>query len=53
MEEVNKTVFLKNTWPNDFFAEYHFTSKEEMKKSIDEGNFIEWAEFSGNVYGTR
>jgi guanylate kinase len=32
--------------------EYHFTSREEMKKSVEEGNFIEWAEFSGNMYGT-
>ncbi|CAI8042505.1 Guanylate kinase [Geodia barretti] len=32
--------------------EYHFTSREEMKKSVEEGNFIETAEFAGNVYGT-
>ena len=34
-------------------VEYHFTTREEMKKSIGAGNFIEWAEFSGNMYGTR
>ena len=35
------------------FSEYHFTSREEMKRSVEEGNFIETAEFAGNVYGTR
>ena len=34
-------------------VEYHFTTREEMKKSIGAGTFIEWAEFSGNMYGTR
>ena len=34
-------------------VEYHFTTREEMKRSIGAGNFIEWAEFSGNMYGTR
>ena len=38
---------------NHISSEYHFTTKEEMKKSIDAGAFIEWAEFSGNMYGTR
>ena len=33
--------------------EYHFTTREKMKKSIGAGDFIEWAEFSGNMYGTR
>lgn len=35
------------------FVEYHFTNKEDMKKAVDNGEFIEWAEFSGNMYGTR
>eukprot|EP00731_Ephydatia_muelleri_P018814 Em0011g854a len=32
--------------------EYYFTTREEMKKSVEEGNFIESAEFAGNMYGT-
>ncbi len=31
---------------------YMFTSKEHFKEMIDEDEFIEWAEFSGNYYGT-
>ena len=32
---------------------YYFTSKEEMKKQIEQGEFIETATFSDNLYGTR
>lgn len=35
------------------FSDYHFVTREEMKKEIDAGEFIEHAEFSGNMYGTR
>jgi len=31
---------------------YWFVSREQMQKEIQEGKFIEWAEFSGNIYGT-
>lgn len=32
---------------------YHFVEKHEIKNAIDKGEFIESAEFSGNIYGTR
>lgn len=32
---------------------YHFTTKAEMEKDIKNGKFIEYAQFSGNLYGTR
>ncbi|EOA98236.1 Guanylate kinase, partial [Anas platyrhynchos] len=32
--------------------DYHFVTREEMKKEIDAGEFLEHAEFSGNMYGT-
>lgn len=31
---------------------YFFTDKETMQKAIEDGEFIEHAEFSGNMYGT-
>uniref|UniRef100_A0A8C9ZQ30 Guanylate kinase n=1 Tax=Sander lucioperca TaxID=283035 RepID=A0A8C9ZQ30_SANLU len=33
-------------------TDYHFTTKEAMQEGIDNGEYIENAEFSGNLYGT-
>ena len=32
---------------------YFFLSKEEFKNCIANNEFLEWAEFSGNMYGTQ
>ncbi|ODV78623.1 guanylate kinase [Suhomyces tanzawaensis NRRL Y-17324] len=32
--------------------DYHFTTVENFQKAIEEKKFIEWAQFSGNYYGT-
>ncbi|CAL8309586.1 unnamed protein product [Lota lota] len=32
--------------------DYHYTTREAMQEGIDNGDFIENAEFSGNMYGT-
>ena len=32
---------------------YFFLNKEEFKNCINNGEFLEWAEFSGNFYGTK
>ncbi|XP_058494920.1 guanylate kinase 1b isoform X1 [Solea solea] len=32
--------------------DYHFTTREAMEEGISKGDFIENAEFSGNMYGT-
>lgn len=33
--------------------DYCFVSREEMLKAISNGEFLEYTEFSGNIYGTR
>ncbi|ABN67140.1 guanylate kinase (GUK1) [Scheffersomyces stipitis CBS 6054] len=33
-------------------VDYHFTTVENFKKDISDEKFIEWAQFSGNYYGT-
>uniref|UniRef100_A0A673WSP3 Guanylate kinase n=1 Tax=Salmo trutta TaxID=8032 RepID=A0A673WSP3_SALTR len=33
-------------------ADYHFSNREAMQEDIDDGTYIENAEFSGNLYGT-
>ncbi|KAM7409841.1 hypothetical protein PAMA_001373 [Pampus argenteus] len=32
--------------------DYHFTTREAIQEGIEKGDFIENAEFSGNIYGT-
>lgn len=32
--------------------DYHFATVDDFKKAIEEKQFIEWAQFSGNYYGT-
>ena len=32
---------------------YFFLTKDEFKNCIEHGEFLEWAEFSGNYYGTK
>ena len=32
--------------------EYHYASREEFERMIEEGKFLEWATVFGNCYGT-
>ncbi len=33
-------------------VDYFFIDRETFKKEVEQGGFIEWAEYSGNLYGT-
>ncbi|MCY3742560.1 MAG: guanylate kinase [Candidatus Poribacteria bacterium] len=33
-------------------VDYHFLSKAEFENHIQQGSFLEWAEYGGNFYGT-
>ena len=33
-------------------TDYHFLGDDEFARRIDEGDFVEWAEYSGRRYGT-
>ena len=33
-------------------SDYFFTTKDQFLNRIDQGQFLEWAEFCGNYYGT-
>lgn len=34
-------------------VQYFFLTREDFEKRIQAGEFLEWAEFSGNLYGTN
>ena len=33
-------------------VDYHFVSREDFQRRIDENQFLEWASYNGNLYGT-
>ena len=33
-------------------VDYHFLTREEFQRRVDAGEFLEWATYAGNLYGT-
>jgi guanylate kinase len=33
-------------------VQYHFLSRAEFERAVDEGRFLEWVDYGGNLYGT-
>ena len=47
------SVTTRNPRPNEVDGvDYHFRSKSEFEKQVAQDNFLEWAEYGGNFYGT-
>ena len=46
----NHQVFEKTRC---FNLDYYFSKRDEMEKAIESGEFLEYAEYSKNLYGTR
>ena len=43
----------KPRWNEVDGTHYFFLDKEDFTKRVEMGEFLEWAEFSGNLYGTN
>ncbi|OJD26579.1 guanylate kinase [Blastomyces percursus] len=53
LDRVQKTNTTRAPRPGEQDGrEYYFTTRDAFQSLIDEGGFIEWAQFSGNYYGT-
>ena len=47
------SVTTRNPRPNEVDGvDYHFRSKSEFEKYVTRDDFLEWAEYGGNFYGT-
>ncbi|HEY5266257.1 MAG TPA: guanylate kinase [Acidimicrobiales bacterium] len=56
--EADPHLWLSKSWttrtprPSERGDEYNFVDRATFEKAIQEGKFLEWAEFHGNLYGT-
>jgi len=50
-KSISVTTRTKRDNPNDR-VRYRFISKDEFKDMIESGSLLEWAEYSGEYYGT-
>jgi guanylate kinase len=56
--EADDTLWLSKSWTTrpvratEDGSEYHFVDRETFVRAIENDEFLEWAEFHGNLYGT-
>ncbi len=53
--ELNYSISATTRSPRDGEVDgkdYYFISRSKFQRLIEEGEFLEWAEFAGNLYGT-
>jgi guanylate kinase len=56
--EADERLWLSKSWTtrakraSESGDEYHFVDRATFERAIDDGEFLEWAEFHGNLYGT-
>ncbi len=56
--EADPRLWLSRSWTTrnkretETGDEYVFVDRETFERAIDEGRFLEWAQFQGNLYGT-
>jgi guanylate kinase len=54
----DEKLWLSRSWttrskrPGEAADAYHFVTEDAFEGRIDDGGFLEWAEFGGNLYGT-
>ena len=58
LTEIDKGLWLSRSWttrpqrPTETGNEYNFVDRATFEQAIDDDQFLEWAEFHGNLYGT-
>jgi guanylate kinase len=56
--EADDKLWLSRSWttrskrPKEAADAYHFVTEDAFEGRIDDGGFLEWAEFGSNLYGT-